>query len=43
MNSRCTRAFWQLYNGLPPDIRRLADKNYRLWREDHWHPSLHFK
>jgi hypothetical protein len=21
----------------------LADKNYRFWREDHWHPSLHFK
>jgi hypothetical protein len=43
MNSRCTREFWRLYHALPADIRRLADKQYGFWRDDHWHPSLHFK
>ena len=43
MNSRATRAFWTRYHGLPPDVRALADKAYRFWQQDHWHPSLHFK
>jgi len=28
---------------LPPDIQKLAEKNYVLWCEDQRHPSLHFK
>ena len=24
-------------------VRRNARKQFRLWLEDHWHPSLHFK
>ncbi len=28
---------------LPPEVRQLADKAHRLWRDNHWHPSLHFK
>jgi hypothetical protein len=28
---------------LPPDIRELARKAYRLFRENAHHPSLHFK
>jgi hypothetical protein len=28
---------------LPPEIRRLARKNFKLWRQDPRHPSLHFK
>jgi len=43
VNSRATSAFWAHYHSLPPDIRRLADKAYRNWRDNHWHPSLHFK
>jgi hypothetical protein len=43
MKSRASTRFWRLYQQLPPEIQRLADKNYRLWRADHWHPSLHFK
>jgi hypothetical protein len=43
MRSRASERFWRLYHRLPPEIRRLADKNHRLWREDHWHSSLHFK
>jgi hypothetical protein len=43
VNSRATAAFWAQYHALPTGAQRLADKAYRLWRENHWHPSLHFK
>ena len=43
MNSRAFSRFWRLYHQLPPEIQRLADKNYRLWLANHRHPSLHFK
>jgi hypothetical protein len=35
--------FWQLYNSLPEEIKRLADKNFKLLETDPHHPSLHFK
>jgi len=35
--------FWNLYNGLPPEVRAVADKNYELLRINPQHPSLHFK
>lgn len=35
--------FWGLYQGLPAEVRELADKNYRLLKSDSRHPSLHFK
>jgi len=28
---------------LPPEIRRLARKNFKLWPRDSRHPFLHFK
>src|SRR3954462_15315697 len=43
MGSGCTRRFWQLYSALPREIQKLADKQYHLWRQNHRHPSLHFK
>jgi len=43
VNSRVTCAFWSRYNALSPEARHLADKAYRLWRDNHWHPFLHFK
>lgn len=43
MRSHASRRFWSCYGELPGNIQRLADKNYRLWVNDHWHPSLHFK
>ncbi|MEO7317882.1 MAG: hypothetical protein ABIZ56_02720 [Chthoniobacteraceae bacterium] len=43
MKSRASLKFWLRHGALPPAIQRLADKNYRLWLADHWHPSLHFK
>jgi hypothetical protein len=32
-----------LYLDLPEDARALADKNYKLLKDDPRHPSLHFK
>jgi hypothetical protein len=43
MKSRASNKFWRLYNQLPQEIQKLADKNYRLWVGNHWHGSLHFK
>jgi hypothetical protein len=28
---------------LPAEVRRVALKNYRLWRRNPHHPSFHFK
>lgn len=38
-----TRRFWVLFHALPGDVQQLAIKNYRLWRRDPLHPSLHFR
>ncbi len=35
--------FWRAYRQLPRDVRRLATRAYRLWQQDAFHPSLHFK
>ncbi len=43
MNSRATSGFWSRYHALPPEARQLADKAYRLWRDNHRHLSLDFK
>lgn len=36
-------SFWQHYRALPPELRRLAAKNYRLLRRDPRHGSLQLK
>ena len=41
--SRGTPEFWRLYAALPAEVRLLAQKNYRLWSANAFHPSLHFK
>lgn len=38
-----TEHFWQLYHGLPRDIQERAEKNFKLLKQNPWHPSLHFK
>ena len=43
MNSRLTVDFIACFRLLPEEIKNLARKNYRLWRENPSHPSLHFK
>lgn len=41
--SFASERFWQLYSQLPADVQRLADKQYELFREDPFHPSLQLK
>jgi hypothetical protein len=36
-------SFWSAYNKLPLEVRKLADRNYALLKENPRHPSLHFK
>lgn len=43
MKSTATPRFWKLLAELPQDIQLLAEKNYRLWRDNPQHPSLNFK
>ncbi|MGB9616211.1 MAG: hypothetical protein ACP5M0_13800 [Desulfomonilaceae bacterium] len=43
MRSLLTPDFINLFRELPTRIQRIARKNYKLWRENPAHPSLHFK
>ncbi len=43
MISSTTKSFRDRFDRLPPAVRKLAVENYRLWRANPWHPSLHFK
>lgn len=43
MIPKTTAAFWACLDGLPREIQNLAREKYALWREDPFHPSLHFK
>jgi len=43
VSHRTNPRFWRCYNGLPKDIRDLADRNYALLKTDPAHGSLHFK
>ena len=41
--SRTTRAFREAFASLPNDVRRQAQRAYRLFLRDPRHPSLWFK
>ena len=43
MNHFATPKFWFHYRRLPEHIRKLADKNFELLRNDPRHPSLRLK
>jgi len=43
VKSVATRRFWELLHALPAPVQELAVKNYRLWRRNPQHPSLHFR
>lgn len=43
MKSVATRRFWNLFHQLPTEVQELAVKNYKLWRQEPSHPSLHFR
>ncbi len=43
MNSQLTPDFLACFGKLPDEIKELARRCYRKWRNDPAHPSLHFK
>jgi len=43
MKSSTTSEFWHCYAGLPPRVKQLARRAYKLWAQDPHHRSLHFK
>lgn len=43
MKSAVLPSFWVEYRQLSNDVRQSAWKAYRLWAENPFHPSLHFK
>jgi hypothetical protein len=36
-------SLWYYYRQLPPEVQKLADKNFELLERDLRHPSLQFK
>jgi hypothetical protein len=43
MKSKTTDRFWKSYAELPLEIRKQAREAYRLFQENPYYPSLHFK
>jgi hypothetical protein len=43
MKSDALPSFWAAYEALDETVRQRARKAYRLWAENPFHPSLHFK
>lgn len=43
MKHRTTDRFCRCYHGLPGEIRKVADKKFKLLKENPSHPSLQFK
>jgi len=43
VNHHASRDFWACYRALRASVQELADKSFRLLKQDPRHPSLHFK
>ena len=43
MKSATLPSFWTAYRSLQESIRKSARKSYKLWEQNPFHPSLHFK
>lgn len=43
MKSQTLPSFWEAYRTLDDSSRQQAKKAYRLWLDNPYHPSLHFK
>jgi len=43
VNSSVTDDFIAAFHALPDTVKEQARRNYRLWRANPHHPSLHFK
>ena len=41
--SVASREFWRAFRQLPRDVRTAATRAYRIWEQDAFHPSPHFK
>ena len=35
--------YWDSFEALPEDVRKLAESNYRLWKDNPLNPGLRFK
>jgi hypothetical protein len=43
MKSATLPSFWKAYSLLEESVKRRAKKAFELWRDNPFHPSLHFK
>ena len=43
MKSATLPSFWKAYQSLDRSIQERAKKAFRLWAQNSFHPSLHFK
>jgi hypothetical protein len=43
VRSSRTKKFHDLFLRLPQRVQETAKKNYRIWKENPFHPSLEFK
>jgi len=43
LKHHATADFWEAYDRLPRQVRKLADENFELLKSSPRHPSLHFK
>jgi hypothetical protein len=43
VKARTLPSFWDAYVLLPEPVKKAARKQFFLWRETPFHPSLHFK
>jgi hypothetical protein len=43
MKSKADPAFWRRFNELPLPVQRLAGNAFKIWLNDSFYPSLHFK
>ena len=43
MKSELTDEFIQCFSALPGIVKEAARKNYKLWKQNPFHPSLEFK
>ena len=42
-SSHASEEFWELYDALPVEVQEQADKQFTLFRENLFHPSLRLK
>jgi len=36
-------SYWESFDDLPEDVRKLAEKNFKLWKQNTLNPGLRFK